>query len=186
MKVTLLNINGLDLVDSGIGECYAKGPYFPNENKALERINKVCNVRKHSSMLEFLTFTWEIEASTKVLLEMSRHRHQSLACRSSRYTLNKTDIVFEPTGDVGIDKILNNLKIDILQQIDLGKKNDVVALMLPQTYSYKFQTMFNARSLQNFLQLRLARGAHFQIREVSKAMFDSLPKNIQELIYKEK
>lgn len=182
MKVELLNINGLALVDSGIGECYAKGAYFPDDGRAFERINKVCNVRKHSSMLEFLTFTWEIEASTKVLLEMSRHRHQSLACRSSRYTLNKTDIVFEPTGDAEIDGILEEYKTKILRQIEVGKKNDVVSLMLPQAYSYRFQTMFNARSLQNFLQLRLARGAHFQIREVAQAMLDTLPKEIQELV----
>jgi len=174
MKVELLNRPTLEFIDSAIGECYDKGKYS-DIKKASKRINNVANVYKHSSVLEFTNVIFQITASTKVLLEMTRHRHANYACKSSRYTLDKGEVIFEPTGDNEIDLIMEDLKIKILDQISKGKKNDVVSLMLPQCYQYRWQVQFNYRSLQNFFKLRLDRNAHFQIREVAEAMYNSLP-----------
>ncbi len=44
--------------------------------------------------LEFTDYIFEITASTKVLLEMSRHREMSMACKSSRYCLSN-DLKYE-------------------------------------------------------------------------------------------
>ena len=174
MNVKLLNNPRIEYTDYGIGMCYSKGPYT-DEDKAIDRINRVANVSKHSSVLEFTEAIFEIEASSKVLLEMTRHRQASYACKSSRYTLSKGEVVFESTGDDDIDLQLEELRLNILGQIADGKSNDVVSLMLPQAYQYKWIVKMNYRSLQNYFTLRLNKHAHFQIREVSEAMLIALP-----------
>ena len=176
MKVKLINTPTLEFTDWAIGECYDKGCYT-DEEKRNTRINKVANVSKHSSVLEFTDYIFEIEASTKVLLEMTRHRMANYACKSSRYTLNKGEIIFEKTNDPEVDLQLSKWKEVIEDMIALGKKNDVVSLMLPQAYQYRWVVKFNARSLQNFFQLRRARTAHYQIQDVANAMFETIPED---------
>ena len=176
MKVELINIPVIEMTDFAIGECYDKGCYTDKE-KQFKRIERVANVSKHSSVLEFTDAVFQITASTKVLLEMTRHRHANYACKSSRYTLSKGEIIFESTGDETIDYLLSGWKKIIENQIELGKKNDVVSLMLPQAYQYRWIAKLNYRSLQNFLSLRLDKHAHFQIIEVAKAMYDAIPED---------
>lgn len=176
MKVQLINQPTLDYTDWAIGECYDKGCYSDPEAKA-KRINKIANVYKHSSVLEFTEYVFEITASTKVLLEMTRHRQASYACKSSRYTLDKGEVVFEKTGDPEVDLQLAKWKETVEDMIALGKKNDVVSLMLPQAYQYRWVVKFNARSLQNFFALRTHRGAHFQIQEVAQEMLELIPED---------
>jgi len=178
MTVKLIAHQGLEGIDHSIGLCYAKGDYS-DITKRDNRITKVALKHKHSSVLEFATFTFDISASTKVLLEMTRHRMASYACQSSRYTLNKTDIVFESTGDDGVDILLNNWLESIKICISSGKSNEIVSLMLPQAFQYNWTVMFNARSLKNFLELRRASSAHFQIREVSEAMYECIPEDMK-------
>ncbi|MDY0138272.1 MAG: FAD-dependent thymidylate synthase [Candidatus Izemoplasmatales bacterium] len=181
MKVELLQIGGgLEAIDHAIGLCYDKGDYC-DETKRDNRISKVALKNQHSSVLEFATFIFDIEASTKVLLEMTRHRHASYACKSSRYTLNKGEVIFESTGDDIVDTILGEYKKEIEYQIAMGKSNEIISLMLPQAYQYKWTAMFNARSLRNFLALRTSSSAHFQIRELANAMFECIPSDIKYL-----
>lgn len=176
MTVNLIEVSGLNLTDMAIGECYDKGCYTDPE-KQRSRIEKVALKAKHSSVLEFTNFTFQIEASTKVLLEMTRHRMASYACKSSRYTLNKGEVVFESTGDPEVDLALDLWRQQIVSFISQGKSNEVTSLMLPQAYQYRWVVQFNARALGNFLHLRLAKSAHFHIREVAEAMFASLPED---------
>lgn len=174
MKVLLIETNGTAMVDMAIGECYDKGCYELGEKRD-NRIKKVALQNKHSSVLEFMNFTFEITASTKVLLEMTRHRMGSYACKSSRYTLNKGEIVFESTGDDTIDELLVQWKQIIIAQVGIGKSNELTSLMLPQAYQYRWLVQFNARSLMNFFELRRSKSAHFHIREVADAMFKCIP-----------
>lgn len=180
MKVELLAVQGLEYVDHAIGLCYDKGDYCDAEKRD-NRIKKVALKAKHSSVLEFATFTFDITASTKVLLEMTRHRMASYACKSSRYTLNKSMLVFESSGDVYIDELLDHWKHRINDAIAHGFSNELTSLLLPQAYQYKWTVMFNARSLKNFLELRRAPSAHFQIREVAEGMYNSVPNNMKYL-----
>jgi len=174
MKVKLLNKPTLEFVDNGIGQCYDKGCYA-NEEKKLNRINRVANVNKHGSVLEFEEAIFEITASTKVLLEMTRHRHASYACKSSRYTIDKGDIVFEDTGNNDVNGMLENFRQVIINAQNKGYSNDVISLMLPQAYQYRWIVKMNYRSLQNFLSLRTDKHSHFHIREVANEMFKQLP-----------
>lgn len=180
MTVKLIRCDSLDMTDMAIGECYDKGCYIDAEKRD-NRIKKVALQHKHSSVLEFTNFVFQIEASTKVLLEMTRHRMASYACKSSRYTLNKGEIVFEQTGDDMVDVALHGWKHTIEDFVKLGKSNEITSLMLPQAYQYRWVVQFNARSLQNFLSLRMAKSAHYHIRDVACAMYDAIPNNMKYL-----
>jgi len=184
MQVELLHTNGLDYSDSAIGLCYDKGCYL-EPDKRDKRIKKVALKHKHSSTIEFTNFIFEIHASTKVLLEMTRHRIANYACKSSRYTLNKGEIIFESTGDNYIDRILYTYKKQIEGLIADGVSNEVTSLMLPQAYQYKWQVQFNARSLKNFLDLRRSRAAHFHIRGVAEEMYNQVPWDMKYLFDEE-
>ena len=181
MQVKLINKPTLEFTDWAIGECYDKGCYT-DPIKRDKRIEKVALKHKHSSVLEFTNFVFEIEASTKVLLEMTRHRKASYACKSSRYTLNKGEVIFESTGDEEVDSILVGWKVAIETMISRGKSNEITSLMLPQAYQYRWQVQMNFRAMKNYFSLRLAKGAHFQIREVSQAMLDLLPDDVKEIV----
>jgi thymidylate synthase (FAD) len=174
MECKLINKPTLEYVDNAIGQCYDKGCYT-DENKKHNRINRVANVHKHSSVLEFEDVVFEITASTKVLLEMTRHRLANYACKSSRYTLDKGEIIFESTGNESVDDSLNDFKKIIEIHRNHGVKNDILSLMLPQAYQYRWLVKMNYRSLQNFLQLRLDKHAHFHIRDVANAMYEQIP-----------
>lgn len=180
MQVELLVVQGLEHIDHAIGLCYDKGDYCDTDKRD-HRIKKVALKAKHSSVLEFATFTFDITASTKVLLEMTRHRMASYACKSSRYTLNKGEIVFELTGDLTVDHYLHQWKKQIEALVAEGVSNEITSLMLPQAYQYKWVAMFNARSLKNFLELRRAPSAHFQIREVAEEMYKQVPTGMRYL-----
>jgi thymidylate synthase (FAD) len=180
MKVRLVNVPVLDYVDMAIGECYNKGCYTEPEKRD-KRIENVALKSKHSSVLEFCNFVFEIEASTKVLLEMTRHRIANYACKSSRYTLNKGEIVFESTGDKAVDALLLSWKQVIVDMVANGTSNEVTSLMLPQAYQYRWLVQFNARSLINFLELRRNKSAHFHIKEVAEEMYNVIPDRIKYL-----
>ncbi len=174
MQVKLINTPVLDYVDWAIGECYDKGCYLDTEKRD-KRIERVALKNQHSSVLEFVEYVFEIEASTKVLLEMTRHRMASYACKSSRYTLNKGEIIMEPTGHELIDRELYTWGKKIERYVNDGVSNEITSLMLPQAYQYRWVAKFNGRSLLNFLELRRAKSAHYHIREVAQAMYDCIP-----------
>ena len=180
MKVQLINKPTLEYTDWAIGECYNKGTYCDQEKRD-NRIKKVALKHKHSSVLEFTNFVFEIEASCKVLLEMTRHRQASYACKSTRYTLNKGMINFEKTGNPHVDEAIESWLEVILDFIDAGVSNEITSLMLPQAYTYKWVVQFNARSLINFFELRRAKSAHFQIREVAEEMYNQIPQEMKYL-----
>ncbi len=180
MTVTLLNEPTDEYVDIALGECWDKGCYA-DQDKREKRIRNNALKLKHESVLEFMDFVFQIEASTKVLLEMTRHRHANYACKSSRYTLNKGEIVFEPTGDVEVDTALELWREQIISLVSQGVSNDVVSLMLPQAYQYRWVAKFNVRSLRNFIKLRTNKSAHFHIVDVAKAMYEVIPEDYKYL-----
>ena len=176
----MLHTNGLQFSDSAIGLCYDKGVYQDPEKRD-SRIKKVALKHKHSSTIEFTNFIFEIEASTKVLLEMTRHRIANYACKSSRYTLNKGEIIFESTGNADVDTALEDWKDLVASFVLAGVSNEVTSLMLPQAYQYRWQVQMNARSLMNFLALRRAKSAHFHIRNVAEEMYSIIPNDMKYL-----
>ena len=181
------------------GECLAYD-YLGEKDKEL--IHRVGNKNKHSSTLEHLNYSFDIDAISRACLqELARHRMASISVKSTRYTLkelkseynfiknipfgNEYDIerakkylVLPPHAN-RYDKVwqkqikaLEELREELIEGKD---SNDVVKYLLPESYKTSLVWTINARSLQNFLALRTSKSALWEIRDLAKEVFKNLP-----------
>lgn len=183
VKVKLLNSPTLEFIDSGVGQCWNKGPYGHETEEGIKRMDRVCNKMKHSSMLRFCHLIFEIEISTSVLLEMSRHQvGVDLSIQSTRYCTkqNPDNIKVELSRNDIVNDMLTRHTDEIIALIKSNPKiaNDDLKLLLPQGFIYKGQVQFNIQSLQHFYKLRADKSAHFHIVEFAKALLDEVPEDI--------
>lgn len=191
MKVELLSHTPLNVADIAICKCYSNTPHSEDE-KRVKRIEKVANQQKHSSVIEHLVYSFDIDGISRACLqELARHRIASYTVKSSRYTLdelkNEIDFVEEDdinntrakkyivfTGDKLIDShniyCLNELRILIL-----NRKNDLAKYGMIEAYKTSLVMTINARALQNFLNLRTDKKALWEIQELAKNIYEVLP-----------
>lgn len=162
--------------------------------KDKDLIDRVGNKLKHGSTLEHLTYTFQISGISRAILqELARHRMASLTVKSTRYTLNElkeeakfcTDLlmpdslraekylVFTNNHDVNIASIkaLEELRSIIVS----GVSNDIAKYCMPESYKTSLTWSINARSLQNFLNLRTHKSALWEIQNLSNMIFEALP-----------
>jgi thymidylate synthase (FAD) len=181
----------LDVCAHAIRTCWQSFDKSDNggeKDKAL--IDRVGNKYKHASTLEHLVYTFYIEGISRALLqELARHRIASLSVKSTRYTLKELKLS-EPfveddyknaeqfivlTGNTMVDtasiKALNNLQ-EILKK---GVSNDIAKFCLPESYKTELTWTINARSLQNFIELRTNKSALWEIRGMAKIVYETLP-----------
>ncbi len=191
MKVTLKHYTPLEVCSHAIRTCWQsfdKSDAGGEKDKAL--IDRVGNKYKHASTLEHLVYTFYIQGISRALLqELARHRVASLSVKSTRYTLKELKEI-EPfalddyegaarfivlTGDKRVDsasiEALNRLQ-GLLKE---GISNDIAKYALPESYKTELTWTINARSLQNFLSLRSSKSALWEIRNLAKALFETLP-----------
>jgi len=187
----------LDVCAHAIRTCWQsfdKSDEGGEKDKAL--IDRVGNKYKHASTLEHLVYTFYIKGVSRALLqELSRHRISSPSVKSTRYTLKELKIS-EPfkeddysgaekfivlTGNDHVDtasiKALNNLQ-EILK---MGTANDVAKFCLPESYKTELTWTINARSLQNFIELRTNKAALWEIQTLAHKIFNALPSEHQYL-----
>lgn len=193
MTVTLMQNSSLEVCAHAIRTCWQSydksdcgGP------KDLELIDRVGNKFKHASTLEHLTYTFFIDGVSRALLqELARHRMASPSVKSTRYTLKelKTEDAFSSMDTLRASKYLvmtenelvNEMSIKALEnlrqvlQTKIG--NDVAKYCLPESYKTSLTWTINARSLQNFIALRSHKSALWEIRNLAKALYDSLPED---------
>lgn len=152
-----------------------KKPY-KNENVTEELFKKVVKVNKHESVMEHLTFNIEIDGISRLCLqELARHRIASLTVRSTRFTLQEliTDeepdleeyFVFPLDLSFAEKQIYSDMLLDTVCNMQKFEgSNDYVKYLLPESFRTSLVWTVNARSLSNFLFLRLSKKAHFEIR----------------------
>jgi thymidylate synthase (FAD) len=176
--------------DSDIGHYERK---IGEKDKAL--IERVGNKNKHKSTLEHLYYNFHITGISRACLqELARHRIASLSVKSSRYTLkelkeegifNNFDNEFEYkraskyvvwTGNHNVDITTFFMLEDLRSLIAEGVSNDIAKYAMPDAYKTELAWSINARSLQNFLELRTNKAALLEIRKLAKAVFESIPK----------
>jgi len=134
-------------------------------------------VSKHSSTIEHLEFSFDIDGISRACLqELARHRLFSFTVKSSRYTLQELkneepfltneDInraynycyipnisSYEEEDQIIAEGILHNLEV-LRKTISLGVKNDIAKYCMPEAYRTSLVLTGNARVLQNFFSLR--------------------------------
>ncbi len=200
MTVTLLHHTPLNICSNAIRTCWQSFDKSDNGGeKDRELIDRVGNKFKHSSTLEHITYNIYIKGISRALLqELARHRMASLSVKSTRYTLKelKNEDSFS-TDDkrraekylvyTGVDEVdeasikaLENLRV-ILKS---GVSNDKAKYCLPESYKTELTWSINARSLQNFINLRSDKSALWEIQNLARNIYDSLPEE-HKYLYKE-
>ena len=195
MEVKLLQYTPLEIADIAICKCYGNNPHEDLE-KVKARINRVANVAKHSSTVEHLSYSFDIDGISRACLqEVARHRLASYTVKSSRYTLQelKKEVQFDVSnpdidwvraskflviiGDDYVDyssvKALENLR----SILELGVVNDKAKYCMPEAYKTSLVMTINARALQNFLNLRTDSHALKEIQELARNMFEIIPQD---------
>lgn len=163
--------------------------------KDKELIARVGNKNKHKSVLEHLVYSFEIDGISRACLqELARHRIASYSVQSSRYVLHKLLKTEEPFDDVCSASVIDRAKKYIVLSeslsvqrsqilaleelrvlVNQGIANDVVKYAMPECFKTSLVWTINARSLQNFLELRTSRSALPEIRRLALAVFKALP-----------
>jgi len=196
MRVELLSITPLWVVVDAIRTCYdsldksdSVEYWYSDGRKKIaigtkdrELIRKIIK-NNHTSTLEHIMMTFRItDISRLCLIELSRHRISSFSVKSTRYTLSK-DVknkelmeLFVSSGDPRVDLVIKETleKIFMLKK-EFKIKNDILKYALPEAFKTELVWSVNARSLRNFLQLRLSPRAHFEIRELAKNIVFAIP-----------
>lgn len=152
-------------------------------DKDKELINRVGNKNKHKSTLEHLVYTFDIDGISRACLqELARHRIASYSVKSTRYTLkelkeaDKMKHFLVLTGNTELDYAnIDYLLLLKKKLLDGSIANDVAKYMLPEAYKTSLVMTINARSLQNFIELRSSKSALWEIQDLAKAMFDAIP-----------
>ena len=167
-----------------------------------EFLDRVLNKHKHSSVAEHIVYSFAIDGISRACLQqLTRHRIGSFTVESTRYTLSKelkseepfteytdfNDQEYVPSGYERACKYLvmtenehvnrySILALDNLRDLLVaGISNDVAKYALPEAYKVRLQWTVNARALQNFLALRSAKDALWEIRLLAAAIYQSLP-----------
>jgi thymidylate synthase (FAD) len=197
MTVTLHHHTPLVVCSDAIRTCWQSFDKSDNGGeKDRELIDRVGNKFKHSSTLEHLVYTFYIADISRALLqELARHRIASLSVKSTRYTLKelKNEESFEVDDKKRASKylvftdeqIVDEMSIKALENLRIvlkkGISNDKAKYCLPESYKTELTWTINARSLQNFIGLRSDKAALWEIRELAKLVFNTIPKEHQYL-----
>lgn len=78
------------------------------------------------------------------------------------------------------EQIINNsiMSLELLREaLQDGVSNDIAKYCLPEAYKTSLIMTINARSLQNFLELRTSKSALWEIRDLAYAVFEALPED---------
>lgn len=198
MEVTLLYFTPIFIASRAIRTCW-DSHIKSDEGKAdLDLIYRIGNIKKHKSTLEHLNYTFYIKGMSRAALqELARHRIASMSVKSSRYTLKELKkessfiypiINFERASKFIVLQKMNeeNQEINTFCVISLenlrillekGKPNDIAKYAMPECYKTELTWSINARSLQNFLELRSSKNALREIRKLAFNIFQELPKD---------
>lgn len=210
MKVNLVTMTQkpIDTIFNAFRICYAKDMdsrqllrLKTNEDK----INWFMPMIKsgHTSTLEHISFTFEIEGVSRSLLsQLTRHRMASYNVQSQRYVnANNFDYIlpkdienipkakkyankkiqeifkaYNELHDILCDSYINYTGID--KKEAKKKANENARCLLPNATTCNIQMTINLRSFRNFYSLRNCKHAQEEIRELANLMANEIRKHI--------
>lgn len=204
MKVTLKHFTPLEVCSMAIRTCWQSFEKSDNGGeKDLALIDRVGNKFKHSSTLEHLYYNFYIQGISRACLqELARHRMASYSVKSSRYTLKeiKQEPTFLPPNEANLNRAEKylvftsnkNVNIASLKALENLREilcenthNDIAKYAMPESYKTELHWSINARSLQNFLELRTSRAALWEIQKLAHSIYEALPQE-HRFIFEEK
>ncbi len=182
MKVTLLNYtkNGIKLIADAVR---VSGPFFNSKNDS--NLTKYMIKHDFTSTIEHVSFTLLLkDISIAISRELLEHRLASHTARSTRYSdEGKTDFYY-PKFRSNTDKEIYEKTLQYIQEQYVKLKENCgyesARYLLPLATHCTYVWTINARSLINFLQLRLCKNSAPEMQELAKQV-----KRLVEHIYPE-
>lgn len=169
------------------GECDLPVDEIVCGDKDKQLIDRVGNKNKHSSTLEHLVYTFDIDGISRACLqEVARHRIASYSVKSTRYTLNRlkeSPVINEhnysdfcvSSGYYIVDCTVMDALRSLQRILKSGLSNDIAKYCLPEAFKTSLVMTINARSLQNFLSLRSDKSALWEIQKLARGLYGKLP-----------
>lgn len=209
MKIEILQSTPLEVLVKAIRTCWDSHNRSDDlGDKDLDLIDRVCNKAKHESTMEHIVFTFNIEGISRLCLqELARHRMASLSVKSTRYTLKELkkekDFMVFYDFDENWESVLeraskyvvlsndDDMNEVILYHLDDLKEQlfsmsiDEAKYILPECYKTNLVWTINARSLKNFLSLRMSKQAHFEIRELATKIYNMMMGSEYSILFKD-
>ena len=143
----------------------------------------------HESVIEHVVFTFRIEGVSRACThQLVRHRIASYSQRSQRYVdEGEFDYVVPPSIE-GSEEAKREFEetMDFLikkyeQLKDIGVTKEDARFVLPNACTTTIVVTMNARSLRNFLKVRMEKHAQWEIRVLAGKMYDLVQKVAPEL-----
>jgi len=196
LKVEVLYASPVHLAVQAARKCYAseglsdsnEAGLGPKDQTLLKRIVE----SGHHSVIEHAVFTFDVDGISRgCLQEFARHRIASLSVKSTRYTLGRLKseapfVSYEDDWDRAAtylvdsrDEWVNTRAVYALEDVRMGAHagipNDTLKYCLPESFKTSLIWTINARSLRNFLTLRSAPQAHWEIRQLAAEIVKVVP-----------
>ena len=138
----------------------------------------------HTSVLEHTNFTFAIsDVSRSLTHQLVRHRIASYAQQSQRYVdLKEPNYVTPPkiaknkNMKKAYDEIMNNIWKEYNELLEMGIPAEDSRFVLPNAACTNIIVTMNARSLQNFFELRCCQHAQWEIRQCANKMLKEVKK----------
>lgn len=136
----------------------------------------------HESVMEHVSFTFEISEVSRVLLaQLTRHRIASFSVQSQRYVSYRDgfDYVIPPAVEELGEESVAEYEAQMAQMHEwycgwcdkLGdKKREDARYVLPNAAHTKLLMTMNARELKHFFSLRMCNRAQWEIRQMAEEM----------------
>lgn len=186
LVATTQGINGEcpgELLAEAFGQCYQKEA----------NLGVVVKNMRHASVLEHVSFTFQVECSRVTWEQLVRHRIASYTAQSHRYTdIEPGDCMpYVPTeiSSMGED-VVQEWKDDLISTWETynkwrrrGVTKQTARYQAPKGISIKARVTFNLRSLINLLSLRTDRGAQEEIQVLSRQMWDEVKDHLPAVLY---
>lgn len=183
MKVILTRMTNDPIlaVEEAASNCYDSTP------SADGKILKHCIKSGHTSVTEFLSFTFHIEGVSRALLaQLTRHRHAGYAVRSQRYCdedgfgyVIPPTIAKNPEVMNEFEKIMEVTRRNYKWFQDHDIPNEDARYILPNACETVCEVTMNLRALMNFMNERLCTCAQWEIRqlarEIKKLVVEQVP-----------
>lgn len=163
--------------------CYKSEGKITEDTSSAIKIIKMLLSKHHEAMIEFgPDITVKITTDIGAQRDLSRHRHISMACESTRYNAyNKDKFGSELTfiNPVNIEdadcKIIwadavSFIENCYMEMAELGCKPDQMRMILPLCTKTEFCMKANIREWRHILRLRCSQAAHPSVQQVMKML----------------
>lgn len=197
MEVKLIQATSLDGIFAGYRECWAsqlKGDNGGEKDVALVRRSMFEMDPGHTSPIEHCLYTWRVSGISRACShQLVRHRIASYSQRSQRYvsekefeyvtpkSLDGKTVVDDFNSSTDASEIYEDLMYHIQwvykELVKAGVPKEDARMVLPNACTTSLVISMNPRSFRNFLKLRLDTHAQWEIRELTKAMLESIPED---------